>query len=79
MKLTFLGTRGEIEKRTRRHRIHTSLMVSYRGVDVMIDCGLECVCRGRGMPLRLSEQTREAIQHWVETEKHSNLMLEWSS
>jgi len=41
MKLTFLGTRGEIEKRTRRHRMHTSLMVSYRGTDVMIDCGLD--------------------------------------
>jgi len=41
MKLRFLGRRGEIEKRTRRHRMHTSLMVSYRGADVMIDCGLE--------------------------------------
>lgn len=41
VKLTFLGTRGEIEKRTRRHRMHTSLMVSYRGADVMIDCGLD--------------------------------------
>src|SRR6266508_231409 len=41
MKLKFLGTRGEIEARTRRHRLHTSLMVSYRGADVMIDCGLD--------------------------------------
>jgi phosphoribosyl 1,2-cyclic phosphodiesterase len=41
VKLKFLGTRGEIEKRTRRHRMHTSLMVSYRGADVMIDCGLD--------------------------------------
>jgi phosphoribosyl 1,2-cyclic phosphodiesterase len=41
VKLTFLGTRGEIEKRTRRHRMHTSLLVSYRGADVMIDCGLD--------------------------------------
>ncbi len=41
MKLRFLGTRGEIEARTRRHRLHTSLMVSYRGADVMIDCGLD--------------------------------------
>jgi phosphoribosyl 1,2-cyclic phosphodiesterase len=39
MKLTFLGTRGEIEVRTRRHRMHTSLLVSYRGRNVMIDCG----------------------------------------
>ena len=41
MKLTFLGTRGEIEARTRRHRMHSSLLVSYRGRDVMIDCGLD--------------------------------------
>jgi phosphoribosyl 1,2-cyclic phosphodiesterase len=41
MKLTFLGTRGEIERRTRRHHMHTSLMVSHRRADVMIDCGLD--------------------------------------
>jgi glyoxylase-like metal-dependent hydrolase (beta-lactamase superfamily II) len=41
MKLRFLGPRGEIEKGTRRHRMHTSVMVSYRGADVMIDCGLD--------------------------------------
>jgi phosphoribosyl 1,2-cyclic phosphodiesterase len=41
MKLTFLGTRGEIDVRTRRHRMHTSLLVSYGGANVMIDCGLD--------------------------------------
>jgi phosphoribosyl 1,2-cyclic phosphodiesterase len=41
MTLTFLGTRGEIDSRTRRHRMHTSLLVSYRGAKVMIDCGLD--------------------------------------
>jgi phosphoribosyl 1,2-cyclic phosphodiesterase len=41
MKLTFLGTRGEIEARARRHRMHTSLLVSYRSANVMIDCGLD--------------------------------------
>jgi phosphoribosyl 1,2-cyclic phosphodiesterase len=41
MILTFLGTRGEIDTRTRRHRMHTSLLVSYRGRRVMIDCGLD--------------------------------------
>ena len=41
MNLTFLGTRGEIEARTRRHRMHTSLLVSYRGANVMIDAGLD--------------------------------------
>jgi len=41
MKLTFLGTRGEIEARTRRHRMHSSLLVTHRGKKVMIDCGLD--------------------------------------
>ncbi|MFP4054615.1 MAG: MBL fold metallo-hydrolase [Phycisphaerae bacterium] len=39
MKLTFLGTRGEIDARTPRHRRHTSLLVEYRRKRVMIDCG----------------------------------------
>ena len=41
MKLTFLGTRGEIDARTPRHRMHTSLLVSYRGGRVMIDAGAD--------------------------------------
>lgn len=39
MKLTFLGTRGYIEARTRRHRRHTSLLVAYRGRRLLIDWG----------------------------------------
>jgi glyoxylase-like metal-dependent hydrolase (beta-lactamase superfamily II) len=41
VRLRFLGTRGEIEARTRRHRRHSSLLVGYRRRDVMIDCGLD--------------------------------------
>jgi len=39
MHLQFLGTRGEIHARTRRHRMHTALLVSHRAARVMIDCG----------------------------------------
>jgi ribonuclease BN (tRNA processing enzyme) len=39
MKLTFLGTRGYIDPRTECHGRHSSLAVSYRGREVMIDCG----------------------------------------
>jgi phosphoribosyl 1,2-cyclic phosphodiesterase len=39
MKLTFLGTRGEIEHSNHRHRRHTSLLVEYKRRRVMIDCG----------------------------------------
>ena len=45
MKLTFLGTRGNIDARSSLHRRHTALLVSYRGRDVMIDCGADW--RGR--------------------------------
>jgi len=41
MKLTFLGTRGEIEARTRRHRMHTAVLLSHRGYRIMVDCGLD--------------------------------------
>ncbi|HZD03421.1 MAG TPA: MBL fold metallo-hydrolase [Longimicrobiales bacterium] len=39
MKLTFLGTRGEIETRNDRHRRHTSTEVSYEGHRVIVDWG----------------------------------------
>lgn len=42
MKLTFLGTRGYIEAKTRRHRQHSALLVAYNGQQVMVDCGEDC-------------------------------------
>lgn len=41
MKLSFLGTRGNIEARTRRHYRHSSLLVSYRGKEIIIDWGAD--------------------------------------
>jgi phosphoribosyl 1,2-cyclic phosphodiesterase len=41
MKITFLGTRGFIDVRTRRHYRHASTMISYKNKRVMIDCGLD--------------------------------------
>jgi phosphoribosyl 1,2-cyclic phosphodiesterase len=39
--LTFLGTRGEIDVRSRRHRRHSALLVGHAGARVMIDCGAD--------------------------------------
>jgi phosphoribosyl 1,2-cyclic phosphodiesterase len=39
VRLTFLGTRGCIDARTPRHRMHTALLVTHRGGRVMVDCG----------------------------------------
>lgn len=47
MKLLFIGTRGEIDLRSRRHRRHTSLLVSYRRKRVMVDCGEDWIDRVR--------------------------------
>lgn len=41
MKLRFLGTRGEIEARTARHRRHSSLLVAYHGRELIVDWGLD--------------------------------------
>jgi ribonuclease BN (tRNA processing enzyme) len=54
MKLTFLGTRGYIKARTPRHHMHSSLLVSYRGKDIMIDCGEDWL-------EKINEMTPDAI------------------
>jgi ribonuclease BN (tRNA processing enzyme) len=41
MRLLFLGTRGEIEKKTRRHRRHSALLVGKGNTRIMIDCGAD--------------------------------------
>lgn len=41
MKITFLGTRGYIDVRTKLHYRHTSTLISYKGKRVLIDCGLD--------------------------------------
>ena len=41
MKITFLGTRGNIEVRSRKHYRHTVTIISYKGTTVAIDCGLD--------------------------------------
>jgi phosphoribosyl 1,2-cyclic phosphodiesterase len=40
-RLVFLGTRGEIPVRSRRHRRHSSLLVEHASVRIMIDCGTD--------------------------------------
>jgi len=43
--LTFLGTRGEIAKKTRRHRRHSALLVSVADARVLLDCGADWLNR----------------------------------
>jgi len=39
MKLKFIGTKGYIKEKSGCHSLHSSLLVSYYGKKVMIDCG----------------------------------------
>lgn len=41
IELIFLGTRGEIEARSHRHRRHSSLLIESGGARIMIDCGAD--------------------------------------
>lgn len=41
MRLTFLGTRGYIDARTKKHYRHTSTLITIKNKKIMIDCGLE--------------------------------------
>jgi phosphoribosyl 1,2-cyclic phosphodiesterase len=41
MELVFLGTRGEIERRTRRHGRHSALLVRHGRARIMVDCGAD--------------------------------------
>jgi len=45
MKLSFLGTRGEIDKKTRRHRRHSALCVTQDRTRLLIDCGADWLGR----------------------------------
>jgi phosphoribosyl 1,2-cyclic phosphodiesterase len=46
MRITFLGTRGDIEARSRRHRRHSAAMIHHGGRRVMVDCGADWLGRG---------------------------------
>jgi ribonuclease BN (tRNA processing enzyme) len=39
VRVGFLGTRGEIERRSRRHYRHSVLLVSHGGRSLLVDCG----------------------------------------
>jgi phosphoribosyl 1,2-cyclic phosphodiesterase len=45
VELTFLGTRGEIKVRSRRHRRHSALLIEHRNARIMIDCGADWIDR----------------------------------
>lgn len=45
MLLTFIGTRGNTEKWTRRHRRHSALLVEDAGTRILIDCGADWLGR----------------------------------
>lgn len=45
MKLVFLGTRGYLKARSRRHRLHSALLATHKGRRVMLDCGADWLNR----------------------------------
>ena len=49
VELTFLGTRGEIAVRSRRHQRHSALLIEHEDARIMIDCGADWLGRADGI------------------------------
>src|SRR5271165_3822622 len=58
MDLTFLGTRGGIEIRSRRHRLHSASLVEQGDVHIMINCGTDWLHRTLSRRARLCSRMR---------------------
>jgi glyoxylase-like metal-dependent hydrolase (beta-lactamase superfamily II) len=58
IELIFLGTRGEIEARSRRHRWHSALLLLNGRARIMIDCGADWLKR-----LKLVSPTAIVLTH----------------
>jgi phosphoribosyl 1,2-cyclic phosphodiesterase len=49
VELTFLGTRGGIKIRSRRHQRHSALLIAHKDARIMIDCGTDWLGRLDGI------------------------------
>lgn len=49
VELTFLGTRGGIKVRSRRHRRHSALLIEYDEARIVLDCGTDWLGRLRAL------------------------------
>lgn len=49
VELTFLGTRGEIKVRSRRHQRHSALLIEHGDARIMMDCGADWLGRLYGI------------------------------
>lgn len=63
MRLTFLGTRGEIPIRSRRHARHTSTEVAYLRRRIVIDLGEDWRGRGRHLAADAVVVTHAHVDH----------------
>jgi len=63
VELTFLGTRGEIGVRSRRHQRHSALLIEHGNARVMIDCGADWLGRLDGVAPTAIVLTHAHLDH----------------
>ncbi len=63
VELTFLGTRGEIKLRSRRHQRHSALLVEHEDARIMIDCGADWLGRLHGIAPTAIVLTHAHLDH----------------
>ena len=61
--LTFLGTRGEIEIRSRWHKWHSALLIEHGDARIMIDCGADWLGRLRAISPTAVVLTHAHVDH----------------
>lgn len=63
LELTFLGTRGEIDARSRQHRRHSALLIKHKNARIMIDCGADWLGRLRAIAPTAIVLTHAHLDH----------------
>jgi phosphoribosyl 1,2-cyclic phosphodiesterase len=63
MRLVFAGTRGNIDKKTRRHRRHSALLVIEGEMRVLVDCGADWLGRFEALAPRAIALTHAHPDH----------------
>lgn len=63
VRLTFLGTRGEIKLRSPEHRRHSALLIEHGDARIMIDCGADWLSRLRAISPTAVVLTHAHLDH----------------
>lgn len=60
VEITFLGTRGEIKVRSRRHQRHNALLIEHEDARIIMDCGTDWLGRLEALAIVVSAASMDS-------------------